>query len=127
MTDYTTADEIAAVWEEVRPEFAGAFHADSYSLLRVTRVSDGRGGTTTVETAVESGRCSLNLAGTQGREGQSADVVQSVYRLNVELPATTIAKADDVLEINGNRYQIISVAHPGLHGLFPMADLEAVK
>ena len=127
MTDYTTADEIAAVWAEVRPEFAGAFHADIYSLLRVTRVSDGRGGTTTVETAVESGRCSLNLAGTQGREGQSADVVQSVYRLNAELPATTIAKADDVLLVNAVRYQIISVAHPGLHGLFPMADLEAVK
>lgn len=126
MTDYTTADEIAAVWDEVRPEFAGAFHADTYDLLRVTRVSDGRGGWTTTETTVETGRCQILVSQAQGREGLSGDVVQSTIRQSAELPLTTIAKPDDVLSVNGRRYQIIAIAYPGEHGLFPVADLEAV-
>ncbi len=127
MTDYSVSDEIAAAWDEARPELAGAFHADTYQLLSVTRVSDGRGGTTTVEAQVETGRCGLSLSGAQGRESLSGDVVQSVYRATAELPATTLAEADDVLQVNGRRYQIIAITHPGEHGTFPVAELERVS
>jgi len=127
MTDYSVADEIAAVWDSVKPILAGAFHPDTYQLLSVTRVSDGRGGTTTVEAQAEAGRCGLTLSGAQGRESLSGDVVQSVYRATAELPSATLAEADDVLEVNGRRYQIIAITHPGEHGTFPMAELEAVS
>ncbi len=127
MTDYSVADEIAAVWDSVRPILAGAFHPDTYQLLSVTRVSDGRGGTTPVEAQVEAGRCGLSLSGAQGRESLSGDVVESVYRATAELPATTLAEADDVLQVNGRRYQIIAITHPGEHGTFPIAELERVS
>ena len=127
MTDYSVADDIAAVWDEARPDLAGAFHADTYRLLSVTRVSDGRGGTTTVEAAVEAGRCGLTLTRAQGRESLSGDVVQSIYRAAAEMPKATMAEADDVLEVNGRRYQIIAITHPGKHGTFPVAELEAVS
>ncbi len=127
MTDYSVADDIAAVWDSVRPVLAGAFHADTYQLVSVTRVSDGRGGTTTVEAAVEAGRCGLTLSGAQGRESLSGDVVQSVYRAAAEMPVGTLAEADDVLDVNGRRYQIIAITHPGSHGTFPVAELEAVS
>jgi hypothetical protein len=128
VTDYTTADEIAAVWAEVTPELAGALHTDTYSLLRVTRVSDGRGGTTTTEASIETGRCTLMQTRAQGREGANAGgVVESIYRLDAELPITTVAKADDVLNVNGTRYQIIAVSKPGLFGpQFQYAQLERV-
>ncbi len=127
MTDYSVADDIAAVWDSVRPVLAGALHPDTYQLLSVTRVSDGRGGTTTVEAAVEAGRCGLTLTRAQGRESLSGDVVQSVYRAAAEMPYDTLAEADDVLEINGRRYQIIVISPPGEHGTFPVAELEAVS
>ncbi len=127
MTDYSVADEISETWDSVRPVLAGAFHADTYQLLSVTRVSDGRGGTPTVEAAVEAGRCGLTLTRAQGRESLSGDVVQSVYRAAAEMPVGTLAEADDVLEVNGRRYQIIAITHPGSHGTFPVAELEAVS
>ncbi len=127
MTDYSRADRISVAWDRARPKLAGALHADTYRLLSVTRVSDGRGGTTTVEAAVEAGRCGLTLSGAQGRESLSGDVVQSVYRATAEMPHDTLAEADDVLEVNGRRYQIIAITHPGEHGTFPVAELEAVS
>ncbi len=43
----TLADELTLVWDEARPVFADAFHADTYEVLRgVTLVSDGSGGNT---------------------------------------------------------------------------------
>lgn len=127
VTDYTTADEIAAIWDEVRPEFAGAFHADSYRLLRTTRVSDGRGGTTPTEAEAEAGRCELVIAGGGLERLVAGTIVQSSTTAAASLPLNTVARADDVLEVNGRRYQILAVTHPGEHGLFPVAQLEAVS
>lgn len=127
MTDYTTADELIGVWAEVTPEFAGSLHSDTYDLLRVTRVSDGRGGTTTTEATVESGRCALIQGRAQGREGLSGDVVESTYRVEAEMPIDTVAEADDALEVNDVRYRIIAVTTPSLFGpQFRYAGLERV-
>ena len=128
MTDYTTADEIAAVWADVTPELAGATHTDTYDIVRDVRTSDGRGGYTTAPGVVESGRCALIAGRTQGREGLSGDVVQSTYRLEAEMPVDTIAQASDVIDINGDRYQIVAVTTPGFFGpQFRYAQLEAVS
>lgn len=126
MTDYTTADRIAAKFASVRPKFAGAFHADAYDLVRPTEVSDGRGGSTVTQAVVETGRCALMPSQAQGREGLSGDQVESTYRQAVELPATTVATAEDAITINGIAYRIIAVMAPGRHDLFPVADLERV-
>jgi predicted short-subunit dehydrogenase-like oxidoreductase (DUF2520 family) len=127
MTDYSTADRISAVWDRVRPKFAGAFHADSYRLLRTTRVSDGRGGTTPTEAEAEAGRCELVIAGGGLERLVAGTIVQSSTTAAAALPLTTGARADDVLEVNGRRYNIAAVTHPGEHGLFPIAQLEAVS
>jgi hypothetical protein len=126
MTDYSVADEITSVLQSVEPVFAGAFHGDFYEIVRDVRTSDGRGGYTTAPGVVESGRCALIPRQTQGREGLSGDVVQSTYRMAAELPADSTAKADDVLDVNDVRYQIIAITQPGNHDLFPLADLERV-
>lgn len=127
MTDYSKADRITATIDRARPKFAGAFHADSYRLLRTTRVSDGRGGTIPTEAEAEAGRCELVIAGGGLERLVAGTIVQSSTTAAASLPLDTVARADDVLEINGRRYQILAVAHPGEHGLFPIAQLEAVS
>lgn len=126
MTDYSIADRIAATWDRVRTRIAGAFHADTYELIRFDEVEDGRGGETVTEDVIEAGRCQLVQRPVQGREGLSGDILQSSYRLTAEMPEATLALPDDEIQINGRRYRIVSVQPVGEHGLFPAADLEQV-
>ena len=121
----TTADDLDAVWASVRPVIEDAFHSDTYTIERPTLTSDGRGGTTTVATEVESGKCSLVVAGQQGQEYISGSGVAASTPYWVDLPwATTITERDAIV-INGRRFAIVTVKREGDWGLTVRADLEA--
>lgn len=97
MSERTTADDIAEAMAEARPVFADAFLADRYQLLADVEVDDGYGGRTMTEEIVEEGRCLLDVAGTQGREG--GDVVLGIGPYIADLPIDTMATTDHRIRI----------------------------
>lgn len=122
----TLADELTLVWNEARPVFVDAFHADTYEVLRgETLVSDGSGGNTAEPIAIESGRCSLTVSNRLGGERVSGNTVIAVSIYVAELPITANVTETDTLRINGNRtFEITDVKTGGLHDLFTEVTLE---
>ena len=122
----TDADRIAARFQAARPIFAEKFHADSYEVTRTVRIPDGSGGSTTTESVVESGRCSLDVARFRGSERPGGgDVVTSIAAYTVELPIDTALTAADTLTINGRAFNVIDVKRGGEAALFAEATVEA--
>lgn len=123
----TLADELTLVWDEVRPVFADAFHADTYEVLRgVTLVSDGSGGNTAEPIVVDGPkRCDFTLENRFVGERVSGNTVIAVSIYVAELPINANVTETDTLRINGNRdFEITDVKKGGLHGLFTEVTLE---
>jgi hypothetical protein len=118
------ADEISAVWEEVRDELADAFHADWYEVVRTARPADGNGGWTQHEgTVTESGRCALMDNGVSGTAQADDHVIATLSPYSAELPIDSAVEVSDTLRINGHLYLIDDVRRGGNHRLFVVADL----
>ncbi len=124
MTDYTVADELAAAFAEARPIFAGAFHTDTYSLVRSVETSDNAGGSTTVDATVETGRCSLNVSPRQGGEALSGDRVTPMSLYTAELPINSVVTENDRLVIDGRMFAVTDVKKGGKLDLFTIVELE---
>ena len=122
----TAADDLAAVWDEVRPIFAENFHADTYEVIRTTQVPDGYGGTTQTEVVVEGPlRCRLDIGGQQGGEAITGSVPVGMASYSAELPIDSVVSESDTLRINGRTFEV--VAKPkrgGNHDLFTEVELE---
>ena len=110
MSDPTTADTIAAAFAAARHVFEDAFLPDTYELLDDVETDDDFGGRTVQEQVVESvtvgevdfphrGRCLLDVAGTQGREGAPWDIVTATGPYIADLPIRTIAAAHHRIRI----------------------------
>ncbi len=125
MTDYARADRIMAKLAAARSKFAGAFHPDAYSLIRRVETQDAEGGTTVVDSTVESGRCRLTVSQQMGGERTSGGIaVMSESRLTAELPIESLVTESDTLQINGRTFSISDVNRGGGFGLFTVVDLE---
>jgi hypothetical protein len=124
MTDYSVADELAAVIAEVRPEIAGVVHTDTYAILRTTTVADGRGGWTETTTTVETGRCRLIVAQRMGGEVVSGGRVTPLSIYTADLPIGSIVTENDTLGINGRTFLVTDTKAGGALALFVTVDLE---
>jgi len=124
VTDYSVADDVAAAFAEARPLLAGAFHADTYQVVRDVATADGYGGSTIVSSTLESGRCSLNVSQRMGGEGISAGQVLPLSLYTAELPITSIVAESDRLTINGRPFSVTDVKRGGLTDLFTVVELE---
>ncbi len=124
MTDYSVADALAAAFADARPIFSGAFHADTYQVVRDTSTDDGYGGSTVVSTTIESGRCSLTISQRMGGEGISAGQVLPLSLYTAELPIDSIVTENDRLTINGRPFSVTDVKQGGALDLFTVVELE---
>lgn len=125
MSDHTTADDIAAIFrEEAAPIFAEYFHADRYELVEYQAVDDGYGGSTTGPVTVESGRCSLDMANTQGGETVQSDIGLAESSYTVEMPLTSVVTVHHTLKINGRTFDVVDVKRDGKFGMFTMVACE---
>ena len=93
------AERFAAKMQRLAPRIADRFHADYYELLDNDETEDEFGGRTVVETVIESGRCWLKVAGTQGTEGAPWDIVTTTGPYVATLPLDTIAEAHHRIRI----------------------------
>jgi hypothetical protein len=118
------ADEITQRWAEARPKFADAFHPDSYEITRMVSMPDGSGGSTTELVVVESGRCSLDVAGRLGVEDVRGSVVTATSAYTAELPYESTVTEADTLTINGRPFSIVDVKRAGESGMFTTCELE---
>lgn len=126
MVDYSNADAIAAIFrDEAAPLFAANFHADTYQVVDVLEVSDGYGGHTEQEVAIESGRCELqtfspNWGGVMVRSG----VVMTEARYVIEILPPTVISSSHVVYVNGRRFEVQNVVRDGNAGMFTYAALD---
>lgn len=102
----TLADEIAVIWDEARPEFAEAFHADVYEIRQ--KPTDGNAGWDGSQTwpVIESGRCALLDSSALGREQLGQHVMVSLAPYTVELRKDTVLTKDDRIWINGREFLV---------------------
>lgn len=124
MTDYSVADGVAAAFAEARPIFAGAFHTETYAIVRDEGVSDGMGGRTVVLVTVETGRCSLTIAQRMGGERVSGDTIVPISLYTAELPITSIVTEADGLGFSGRIFNVTDVKKGGALDLFTVVELE---
>jgi len=124
VTDYSVADDLAAAFAEARPIFAGAFHTDSYALVRSVETSDNAGGSTSVDATVETGRCSLNVSPRMGGEVLSGDRVTPMSLYTAELPIDSIVTETDRLGFSGRLFSVTDVKKGGNLDLFTVVELE---
>lgn len=113
MVARTTADDIADALAEATRSVVDAFHADQYQIIRSTRVSDGRGGSTSTDAVAEVGRCQLIVENTGGFEGAQGNAVGATTLYTVVLPRLSIARASDQITVNGRPFQIRAIREPG--------------
>ncbi len=131
MTDYSTADDVAAAFADARPIFAGAFHSDPYAIVRSVETPDGSGGSTSVDVTVETGRCSLSVSQRMGGEGITGDIVgpRSLYTaelstlVNGELVASIVTESD-MIEIDGRRFSITDTKRESGRNPLTVVELE---
>ncbi|MDQ3540129.1 MAG: hypothetical protein M3440_05525 [Chloroflexota bacterium] len=131
MTDYSTADEVAAAFADARPIFAGAFHTETYSIVQAVETRDDEGGYTTVDATVETGRCSLTVSQRMGGEGITGDIVgpRSLYTaelstfINGELVASIVTEADTI-EIDGRRFSVTDTKRESGRNPLTVVELE---
>lgn len=125
MTDYSGADEVAAVLAEVAPEIAGAVHTDSYAILRnAGETTDLEGAPTGVEQTVEAGRCRLVVSQRMGGERVSAGQVLASSLYTAELPRSSIVTESDTIEIGGREFGISDVKRGGGLQLWTVVELD---
>lgn len=131
MTDYTVADDVAAAFADARPIFAGAFHGDTYAVVRAVETRDDEGGYTTVDATVETGRCSLTVSQRMGGERISGGTVipTSLYTaelstfVNGELVASIVTEADTI-EIDGRRFSVTDTKRESGRNPLTVVELE---
>lgn len=121
----TTADDLDAVWAAARPVIEDAFHSDTYTVKRPTPATDGRGGATITFSDVESGKCSLVVSNTQGREYVSGSTVDAVGPYWADMPWSTTIRETDEIVINDRRFDVAAVKREGDWGVSVRVDLEA--
>lgn len=126
----TLAQDLAAVWESVRPVIEDAFMADAYTVKRMVMVSDNRGGlkpSTTPPTydTVETGLCTLVVSNAQGDEYVSGASVTARAPYWADMPWSTEIAATDTIEINGRAFAVVAVKREGDWGVSVRAELEA--
>lgn len=120
----TVADEITAIWDEVRPEFAEVFHADTYEILRAQRTPGGTVlWTEQLPLVVEAGRCLLEESNGFGGDQSDGNVIIGLSPYTVELPISTLLTDDDRVRVNGRTYLVEDVKRGGNHRLFVVASL----
>lgn len=124
MTDYTTADAVAAAFADARPIFAGAFHADDYAIVRTIETPDGSGGSTSGFVTVEMGRCSLTVSQRMGGEGISGGRVTPASLYTAELPIDSVVTENDTLGFSGRTFNVTDAKRGGNLDLFVVAELE---
>lgn len=124
MTDYTTADAVAAAFADARPIFAGAFHADDYAIVRTIETPDGSGGRTPGFVTVEMGRCSLTVSQRMGGEGISGGRVTPASLYTAELPIDSVVTESDTLGFNGRTFSVTDAKRGGTLDLFVVVELE---
>lgn len=121
----TSADALDAVFAAAGAVIAENTFTDDYAVMRPTLTSDGRGGSTTVMTEVETGKCALWANRTQSREYVSGSQIVSSAGYLAELPlATTLAEADRI-EVNGRTFDVTGVKRDGDWATSVIAELEA--
>ncbi len=123
MTDYTVADAVAAAFVDARPIIAGAFHTDTYSIVRTVETWSGQGATS-VDTAVETGRCSLTISQRMGGEVISAGAVVPNSLYAAELPIDSIVTEKDVIVISSRAFNVTDTKKGGALDLFTVVELE---
>ena len=99
---------------------------DSYAVLRETRVSDNRGGTTVTVTSVEAGSCALRTVGNQPEERALADRLGWSVPYSVDLPFSTILTPRDDLDINGRTFEVGGVLKGGAWAMTATAIVQEV-
>lgn len=124
MTDYSTADDLAAAFADARPIFAGAFHADTYAIVRAVQTRDDEGGYTTVDATVETGRCSLAVSQRMGGERISGGTVIPGSLYTAELPIESIVTETDRLGFSGRIFSVSDAKRGGSLDLFTVVELE---
>lgn len=127
MTDRTTADEIAAIFQEAAEVFIEHFHADTYVILRTSRPDSGDGAwASEVVSEVESGRCAL-LDGMASSRPSVSEVWVTLSPYTVELPRQTGITVHDRIRINGRVYQVDDVRRGSAMETFVTAALTEVQ
>lgn len=86
---------------------------DAYDILRAVSTDDGEGGSTAVESVAESGRCILTAGATRPEERAIADQQGSTVPYVVRaLRWDSVITAQDVVRINGRRFEVLGVLRP---------------
>lgn len=124
--DYSSADELAAIFrDEVGPALAETFHADTYEIYGLKWVSDDSGGRVETEVLQESGRCELqDLSATTGGEGVTGPYPFTETRFVLEMPLDSVIDTDHTVYVNGRKFDVTNVVHPGEAGMFTMAAVD---
>lgn len=118
------ADEITQIFEDATPVFSDAFHASSYRLFKVARTGAGSTWEEQEPEEVEVGRCELIVSGPGAGYQSGQLVIDAATSYQAELPRSTVATQDHLIEIDGMKFQILDVAHPDPWGMFVQVSLE---
>ncbi len=102
----TIADDIAQVWEDVRPIFVEHFHADSYTLSRKQVNAAGGWDTADGFSTIETGRCTFVDTTTLNDAEANGMVYVSMSPYTLELPAGTLATKEDRITVNGRDFLV---------------------
>lgn len=95
--------------ESLRAREQAAWMPVRATISRVTRVSDGAGGTTeTWGTHLTGVRCRVDLP-SSGAEEQVAGQIQSVATVIVTVPHGTDVTARDRLTVDGRTFEVVAV------------------
>lgn len=126
--DYSSADELAAIFrDEVGPALAETFHADTYQIVSLEWVSDGSGGRTQQEVAGESGRCELQTFSPRTGGERVVGAIPTIDKPYVlEMPRDTAISTNDVVYVNGRKFEVSNVVHPGKADMFTYAAIDEV-
>lgn len=102
----TLADDIAAIWDDVRPDIVEATHADVYEIRR--KPMDGNAGWDGSQAfpVIESGRCALTDTSQLNSRQQGQHVMVSLSPYTVELPQGSLLTQDDHIWINGREFLV---------------------
>ena len=107
----TTAERIAAKVAGLRDRYVDLAMPDWCEVVRPTQTADGRGGTTTIDTVVESTRCALSVSQRAGTEGPRADQMVGVSVYTCDLPWSSLLTDADTLRVNGRDFTVTSVGY----------------
>lgn len=111
--DPTTADAIAAIVADLRPLHDDLALPDTCEIVRVTTVPDGRGGTTTTESTIDTVRCALDVSGQSGNEYVAGSVENVNLPYTITLPYGTDVNEQDTIGVDGRTFAVETVRSGG--------------